>query len=253
MPVSIQTVLQGYSLSSNLGSFAFCGITLIKGTKTTLVDTGHVGRRSILTERLKALGYGVNDIDQVVLTHAHWDHSLNIDVFPNAEILLHSNEREYVRNPKAEDYATPRYVSAMLESSKLREVHEGEEIDDGVRVLSTPGHSKGSLSLLVEQADGAAAVCGDALPNSLSVASHMPRLVFWNVEDAQRSIRTLLERAQAFYPGHDRPFRVDGSRIHYLQPAEAVRIIGWPVPGEGEGGGAVTYQMDPPAQAGVHA
>ena len=58
MPVSIQTVLQGYSLSSNLGSFAFCGITLIKGAKTTLVDTGHVGRRSILTERLKALGYG---------------------------------------------------------------------------------------------------------------------------------------------------------------------------------------------------
>lgn len=251
MPTTVETVLQGFSLASNQGSFAFCGITLLRGTKTTLVDTGHVGRRTLLLDKLKAMGLTPDGVDQVVLTHAHWDHSLNLDVFPNAQVLIHPAEREYVRNPKASDYATPRYVTQMLESAKLREVTEGEEIDDGVRVLATPGHSKGSMSLLVSGAAATTiAVSGDALPNSLSVSSGMPRLVFGEVEDAKRSIAKLLEQAGIFYPGHDRPFEVDGDRIRYLQPTD-VRIFGWPTPGEGEGGSGVSYGLEGPFETTV--
>jgi len=247
---TIETVLQGFSLASNQGSFAFCGVTLIRGTKNILVDVAHVGRRQLLVGRLAELELTPNDIDCVFMTHAHWDHILNLDVFPNAEVLVHRNEREYVRKPKDNDWATPAYVTHLLESSKVREVAGGEEIDDDVRVLETPGHSRGAISLLVGGPQGTSAICGDALPNSLSVSTGLPRLVFWELEAAKASIRTLLDKAQHFYPGHDRPFTVDGSTIRYLQSTD-VKVFGWPTPGEGEGGAAVSYGLDPTYQTTV--
>jgi glyoxylase-like metal-dependent hydrolase (beta-lactamase superfamily II) len=244
---TIETVLQGFSLASNQGSIAFCGVTLVRGAKNTLVDVAHVGRRQLLVQRLAELGLTPNDIDCVFLTHAHYDHILNLDVFPNAQVLVHPNEREYVRHPKATDWATPSYITHILESGKVREVNDGEEIDGDVRVLATPGHSRGAMSLLVGGPQGTTAVCGDALPNSLSVATKLPRLVFFDEEAAKASIRTLLERARHFYPGHDRPFTVEGTKVRYLQTTD-VRIFGWPTPGDGEGTPGLVYGIEPPYQ-----
>jgi glyoxylase-like metal-dependent hydrolase (beta-lactamase superfamily II) len=244
-------LLQGFSLGTNQGNLAFCGVTLIEGTKRILVDVAHNGRRQLLTEKLQQRGLTYDDIDYVFLTHAHWDHMLNIDLFPNARVLIHAAERDYIKHPKAGDWATPAYATQILESRQLQEVADGEEIDDGVRVLATPGHSKGSTTLLVHQEGKTVAVCGDALPNSGSVKSGLPRIVFWDVEDARASIRKLLDTAQAFYPGHDRPFRLaDGGNVAYLE-ATNVHLFGWPEAGEGEGGPGVSFSAEPPAQARI--
>src|SRR5262249_12317351 len=140
-----------------------------------------------------------DDIDYVFLTHAHWDHMLNIDLFSKAKVLIHPVERQYIKNPKASDYATPAYTSHIIESRQLQEVREGDEIDEGISVIETPGHSKGSMALLVREADGVAAISGDALPNGWSVGSGVPRMVFWDINEAKASIRKLLDRAQSFY------------------------------------------------------
>ena len=247
---TIETVLQGFSVATDQGSLGFCGVTLIRGTKTILVDAAHVGRRQLLLNRFKEMGIAPSDVDYVFLTHAHWDHSLNIDVFPRAKVLIHPAEREYCKQPRASDWATPLWVSQMLESSQLQEVKDGEEIDDGVTVISTPGHSKGSMGLLVRDAQGTIAVSGDALSTALSVSTGLPRLAFWDLEEAKQSIRRLLDRAQVFYPGHDRPFRNDGGKITYLQPT-SLHIFGLPAAGEGEGGVGFSYGLEPAYQTGV--
>jgi glyoxylase-like metal-dependent hydrolase (beta-lactamase superfamily II) len=248
---TIDLLLQGFSLGSNQGNLAFCGVTLVEGTRRILVDVAHNGRRQLLMERLQERGLSFDDIDYVFLTHAHWDHMLNIDLFPKARVLIHSREREYVKAPKPGDWATPAYTTQILESHQLQEVRDGEEIDDGVRVLATPGHSRGSMTLLVRQDDGTAAVCGDALPNGWSVRSGMPRIVFWDTDEARASIRKLLDTAQRFYPGHDRPFRLAGAgSVAYLEPAR-VHIFGWPDSGEGEGGPGFSYGAEAPAESRV--
>ena len=236
----IELLLPGFSLGTDQGNVAFCGVTLIEGAKRILVDVAHTGRRGLLLQRLAERGLSPADIDYVFLTHTHWDHMLNIDLFPNARVLIHPLEREYCKNPSAKDWATPSYTSAILESRQLQEVREGEEIDDGVRVLETPGHSRGSMSLLVQAGDTAAAVSGDALANGWSATTGLPRLVFWDEHEAKSSIRRLLDAAEAFYPGHDRPFMVEAGRVLYLQPV-SIRVFGWPDAGEGEGGPGVTY------------
>ncbi len=240
----VETILQGFSLGTDQGNLAFCGVTLIEGTKRILVDVAHNGRRTLLLERLKERGLTPDDIDYIFLTHSHWDHMLNIDLFPNAKVLIHPVEREYIKNPLPTDWATTGYTSLILESTQLQEVSGGDEIDDGVSVIETPGHSKGSMALLVRSENGTLAISGDALPNALSVKTGLPRIVFWDEDAAKASIRKLLEAADAFYPGHDRPFRVgDAGAITYLQPT-GLRLFGLPEPDNDEGGLALTYSMD---------
>ncbi len=247
----IDMLLHGFTLGTNQGSAGFCGVTLLEGTKRILVDAAHIGRRQLVLQALHDRGLTPNDIDYVFLTHAHWDHMLNVDLFPNAKILIHPLEREYCKLPKESDYATPRYISTILESMQLQEVRDGEEIDDGVTVLETPGHSRGSMAVLVRDSQGTAAISGDALPAGSSVASGVPRLIFWDEEQASASVRRLLDRAQIFYPGHDRPFRVgDGRRVTYLE-ATTLRVFGWPEPGEGEGGPGLVYAAEPPPAATI--
>lgn len=43
-------------------------------------------------------------------------------------------------------------------------------------------------------------------------------LVFWNAEQATKSIERILDITKTVYPGHDRPFRVRGDRTEYLVP-----------------------------------
>ena len=240
----IDMLLQGFSLGTDQGNIGFCGVTLIEGTKRILVDVAHTGRRRLLLEALQSRGLTPGDIDYVFLTHSHWDHMLNIDLFPNARVLIHPKEREYCKNPHTDDWATHRYASMVLETHQLQEVREGEEIDDGVTVLETPGHSRGSMALLIKSSVGTAAVCGDALPNGLSVRSGMPRLVFWDTNEAKTSIRKLMDAASIFYPGHDRPFKVEPERrVNYLE-ATSIRIFGWPEGDVSEGGPGIRYAAE---------
>ncbi|MBI2887080.1 MAG: MBL fold metallo-hydrolase [Chloroflexi bacterium] len=240
---TIETVLHGFSLGTDQGTIGFCSITLIRGAKNILVDAAHIGRRELLLQKLREKGLGPGDIDYLFLTHAHWDHVLNIDLFPNARVLIHPLERDYCKRPKASDWATPSYTTLILESRQLQEVREGEEIDDGVTVLETPGHSRGSMALLVRSGSETVAISGDALPNGYAATTGLPRLIFWDVDQARGSIRKLLDRAQAFYPGHDRPFRLHQGHVAYLEQT-SVRVFGWPDPGAGEGAPSVTYAAD---------
>jgi N-acyl homoserine lactone hydrolase len=213
----LDLIVQGLSVNSDQGNLGFCGITLIRGSRTILVDVAQPGRRDVLLNALRERGLTPADIDAVALTHAHWDHMLNIDLFPNAIVYIHPWEREYAKSPHPEDTATLRYTGLVLEQCKLSEVQEGDEIDDGVRVIHTPGHTRGSLTLVVQTAQGPVNVCGDALPTARTALNRMPFLIAWDEDDARRSAVKILEHSNTLYPGHDKPFRLQGDKVEYLQ------------------------------------
>lgn len=215
---ALDLLLPGFTIGIDQGNPAFCGVTLVRSTKTILVDVSHNGRRALLLQELKRRGLRPQDIDLVVLTHAHWDHALNIDLFPNAEVLIHERERSYAQAPDPRDWATASYTGMILERHRLREVRDGDEIDAGVRILDTPGHTPGSIALLVDAEGGTAAITGDALPNARSALQGMPYLVFDDPVEARESITKIRAHATTIYPGHDRPFRLDGEALSYLGP-----------------------------------
>ena len=123
---------------------------------------------------------------------------------------------------------------------KLEPVSDGDQIADGVSIIDTPGHTKGHISVLVEVEGEKVLVAGDALPDSGTVKRGMPYNIFWDVEDATDSVQKMLDSSRVFYPGHDRPFRLDGDEISYLHGPSQVEFSN-----SNEGGGvtALTYKV----------
>ncbi|HLH25018.1 MAG TPA: MBL fold metallo-hydrolase [Chloroflexota bacterium] len=221
----IDVVLGGYDLGTDVGLAAFCSVVLIEAPDASgalrriLVDPAHVGRRRFLLDALARRGLTPTDIDLVVLTHAHWDHIQNLDVFDHAPIYLHPDERKYAQRPHRNDWATPQWTGAIIERQDAREIAEGGELLPGIGVVDMPGHSPGSIGISVPTEAGLAVITGDALHFAYVLRTGINPLVFWDAEQAKRSIERIAALADVIYPGHDRPFRVAKSgEIEYLVP-----------------------------------
>ena len=214
----LDVLLHGYRMNTQQGIVGFCSIILIEGQKRTLVDVGHVGRRVVLQEALDKRGLSPADIDLLVMSHAHWDHNQNFDLFEHAPLLMHSWERKYARRPHRNDWSTPKWTGAMIESHpSIQEVEEGFEIEPGVRVLHTPGHSAGSICILVETDQGKCVLTSDVLLFANQALSRTHPVVFWNREQAIRSLDRVVEEADIIYPGHDQPFRLVNGEVEYVE------------------------------------
>ncbi|HEX6548058.1 MAG TPA: MBL fold metallo-hydrolase [Candidatus Dormibacteraeota bacterium] len=224
-PPLVDVLLHGYPITTSAGHPAFCAVLLIEGEDASgrdtriLVDSAHVGRRPALWEALAKRNLKPEDIDLVVLTHAHWDHIQNLDVFEHAPVYVHRDERRYLKRPHKHDWATPKWTGAILDQMDVREVEDGQEIIPGVGILDMPGHSPGSIGVTVETDQGVAIVTGDALHFAYVALTKENPLVFWNADQARRSIERAVEVADVLYPGHDQPFRVTkAGEIEYVEP-----------------------------------
>src|SRR5262249_17511919 len=111
---TVTPILAGHLLTSDQGNPAFCSVLLVESAgRRAGVDCGHAGRRRHLLEGLAARGLGSADIDVVVISHGHWDHVQNADLFPAAEVLIHPLELGNLADPPAADLGTPRWARAV--------------------------------------------------------------------------------------------------------------------------------------------
>ena len=248
---TIEVLLDGMPVGTDQGRLALATIALIRGRNNILVDVGHYGRRENLEQALEQHGLAPDDISMVVLSHAHWDHSQNVDVFPNARFLINPVELDYSRAPRKGDWATPSYFAATLQGLEVQDAVEGTELEPGVRILETPGHTRGHFSVAVDTPEGTAVIAGDAFPDADAVSRGRPYLIFWSEREAEASVRKIRDAASIIYPGHDRWFRLnpDGT-TEYLGGATSLRVMtGFE---RGETGVAVTIALEAIRQPWVH-
>ena len=145
------------------------------GDKRILVDTGELNP-IVSPDRETALGgkiytfeaglakFGLTpaDIDVVIHTHLHNDHCENDYKCENAEIWVHEKELESIHNPHPLDFRyLEDYITDVEDNGQLRVItEEDREILPGIRVVHTPVHTEGGLTVFVDTEQGTAAITG---------------------------------------------------------------------------------------------
>ncbi len=106
--------------------------------RVIVIDPGMVPARSAILDPLRALGVSPEDVTDVVLSHHHPDHTVNIALF--GEVPVHDVQAVYTRD---------RWDARDA---------DGVQLTPSVRLLATPGHTPQDLSLLVGTDRGITAV-----------------------------------------------------------------------------------------------
>ena len=155
--------------------------------KTILIDPG-VGQWGLwrfgdghLLDALAGLDVRPDEIDVVIPSHLHLDHigwntrpgpdGKPVITFPNARYLFHKGDWDHFTDPVVLERDKPeRSRLAQIADTCLLPVSEAGHMDlvttdlkvtDEVRILHTPGHTPGSVSVLVESAGESALFIGD--------------------------------------------------------------------------------------------
>jgi glyoxylase-like metal-dependent hydrolase (beta-lactamase superfamily II) len=225
--VRLDLLIPGLSAKADHFLFGICTLVLLRdGRRTILFDAGAYRVRGALIAALNAHGLAPDDINAVYMSHLHWDHVENVDLFRNADIYVSRTEYEYTAAIAPSDWGTPPFVRDILEGLRLvlRDDHE-EELFPGIRTISLPGHSIGLQGLVVDTEHGKAVLASDALWSARDAVRGKPDLAFYDVEQGAASLTKLLAAGTIFYPGHDRPFRLENGRVRYLaQSAYRLRM-----------------------------
>jgi glyoxylase-like metal-dependent hydrolase (beta-lactamase superfamily II) len=113
--------------------------------------------------QLAAIGLQPSDIDQVVMSHLHWDHAGGLKYFQHADVHVHERELEFAFDPAVYQavYYDRRDFDLPLKWSKLSGEHD--VFGDGrVIVYFAPGHTPGHQILFVEMESRSVLLLADA-------------------------------------------------------------------------------------------
>lgn len=137
---TLDVLFTGYAGPGPDGALRVGGtVSLVReGDRVVVVDPGMVPTRRAILDPLEALGLSAADVTDVVLSHHHPDHTVNIALF--GEVPVHDVQAVYQRD------------------SWTRRSAEGVLLSPSVRLLATPGHTPQDLTVVVGTADGVSAL-----------------------------------------------------------------------------------------------
>lgn len=138
-------------------------------TGITLIDTGLDQSVPLVTEKLAEIGGDWSDVTDVILTHHHPDHTGGL-----AEVIA--------RAPGAAVWAGAEDTFPVA----VKAAEDGETIR-GLRVIATPGHTAGHLSLLATDDD--VLLIGDLAGNQNGRLSRAPQAFTADPAEAERSLQ----------------------------------------------------------------
>jgi hydroxyacylglutathione hydrolase len=204
-----------------------CYVIQEKGT--IMIDGGFPGSARVFDKELEKIFIKPMDINLVILTHGHFDHIGSANTIrekTGARVALHQADKEQLEKDKMvwPPGVTPwgrlsRGLFKPLLSLLPYELPQVDILlgDEGLsleaygisgRIIHTPGHSPGSVTVLLDTGD---AFVGCMAQNSLPFCLK-PRLPIYaqDIEKIKQSWGVLIaEGASTIYPGHGKPFSIE--------------------------------------------
>jgi glyoxylase-like metal-dependent hydrolase (beta-lactamase superfamily II) len=196
---------------------------LRSGDSQIVVDTGfgkEVAERKVrnilrpVEEALGSMGCDIASVEDVIITHLHYDHAGNLDLFPNAR--FHIQEREV-------SFATGKYMcfdcarGAFEVEDVVRLVravyadrvafHDGDaQVAPGVSVHRVGGHTEGLQVVRVDTARGPVVLASDASHFYANFETATPFPICFDLGDmvdGWKALERLAGDQSRIIPGHD--------------------------------------------------
>jgi glyoxylase-like metal-dependent hydrolase (beta-lactamase superfamily II) len=199
---------------------------LIESKQCVLIDGGAPGQSRAFVKRLAGLDIAPSKISLIILTHAHWDHIGSVHALverTGAKLAVNRRERPIVEQGlKSMPPGVTRWgvlfgamLRAILPVIVIPATHIDIEIgDEGLslepygihgKVVHTPGHSTGSVSIVLDTGE---AFVGDLAMNAFPLTRRPSLPIFAeDMEMVTESWRKLLGLGiKTAFPAHGRPF-----------------------------------------------
>ncbi|MFC3098286.1 N-acyl homoserine lactonase family protein [Alteraurantiacibacter palmitatis] len=195
-----------------------------EGAPPVIVDTGFgeaaaMARGRIITrpvvEGLRAAGIDHLLVEDVILTHLHYDHAGGLSTFPNARFHVQDAEMAFATGRQVCDPGVRAPFDGEPVAQLVRKVyadhvvfHDGDaQFAPGIRLALCPGHTAGLMAVVCDTARGPVVLASDAAHLYANITRAIPFPIFVDEGDYAAAQARVMELAGGsldhVIPGHD--------------------------------------------------
>jgi glyoxylase-like metal-dependent hydrolase (beta-lactamase superfamily II) len=170
--------------------------------------------RAAPAEALLRLDIAAADVEDVVLSHLHYDHAGNLDDFPRARVWVQAEEIAYATGRPMSHPRLSHFYEAEDVAALVRQVYAGRvgvidgrhELASGVELHLVGGHTRGLQVVRVRTERGWVVLAADAVHYYANLAERNPFPAVLDVGqmlDSFEQIVALADSVDHIVPGHD--------------------------------------------------
>ncbi len=163
---------------------------------------------------LKKVGMTPDDIDAIILTHLHWDHCFNLDLFPKSKVYVQKKEIMSALFPLKTEVVFYEGFEMGLKAKWIEAlpnfiVLNGDAvIAEGVEVKLLPGHTRGFQGVIVETEKGKYLIASDTIPLLENLEDKLfgmirPSGIHVDLEQYYKTLGFIQNSGYHVLPGHD--------------------------------------------------
>ncbi|WNJ91556.1 MBL fold metallo-hydrolase [Bosea sp. 685] len=204
------------------GGLGWSSVVLLRAAgRVALVDAGNFGMRKLLIEQLGRQGLKPSDVTDLLLTHSHYDHSVNWTLFRGARIVVGAVELAWaLGEPWGETPVPELYVRTLSDWPTCETVQDGAEVFPAMTAHIAPGHTPGCLIYHLRTPERDVIFTGDAAKNRAELISRDTDMTY-DPAVSKATIEMIWSRwcerpGTVVVPGHDLPMILDDDKPRYL-------------------------------------